>query len=253
VFEVELIRAEKDGELEKVGRSERIRVAPGETFRQSWPLPPPGTNVRIAARAISRGQRSTFTPPVTLAIQAPPPAPTSLTAGLEAGGVVLGWSGGPALVYRKKNGGAYDAPLDPRPTAAAAFSDTTVAPGQSWCYVVRAVAGTEPLVESAPSSEACVNVRDVFAPAPPTGVAALAAGGVVDVSWSPSTEVDLASYRVYRSEGGEAKKLADVPAAETRFRDETAVVGPTYSYTLTAVDKDGNESTPSAPARARPL
>ncbi len=253
VFEVELIRAEKEGELEKVGQSEKLRVAPGETFRQSWPLPPAGTNVRIAARAISRGQRSTFTPPVAFAVKAPPAAPTALTAGLEAGGVVLGWTGGPALVYRKKTGGAYDAPVDPKPTAGPAFRDTSVAPGQSWCYVVRAVAGTEPLVESAPSSEACVSVRDVFAPAAPAGVAALAAGGVVDVSWSPSTEPDLASYRVYRSEGGEAKKLADVPGSETRFRDEAAVIGPTYSYTVTAVDKDGNESVPSAPAKARPL
>jgi fibronectin type 3 domain-containing protein len=119
--------------------------------------------------------------------------------------------------------------------------------------VVRAVAGTEPLVESEPSPEACVSVRDVFAPAPPTGVAALAAGGVVDVSWSPSTEADLASYRVYRSDGGEARRLAEVPSAETRFRDETAAIGPTYNYTVTAVDRDGNESAPSAPARARPL
>jgi hypothetical protein len=253
VFEVELIRAEKDGDLAKVGLSQRLRVAPGERFHETWPLPAAGTNVRVAARAVSRGQRSNLTPPVSLTIKAPPAAPAAVTAGLEAGGVVLAWTGGPALVYRKKSDGAYDAPLDPKPTAGASYRDASVAAGQSWCYVVRAVAGTEPLVESAPSSEACVSVRDVFAPAAPTGVAALAAGGVVDVSWSPSTDPDLAAYRVYRSEGGEAQKLAEVPAAETRFRDPTAVVGPTYSYTVTAVDKDGNESEPSAPAKARPL
>jgi hypothetical protein len=253
VFEIELVRAETAGELEKVGRTERVRVAPGETFHETWPLPAPGTNVRVAARAVNRGQRSNLTPPVILTIQTPPAAPTALTAGLEAGGVVLGWTGGPALVYRKKTGGAYEAPLDPRPTAAAAYRDTTVAAGDSWCYVVRAAAGIEPLVESAPSSEACVSVRDVFAPAPPTGVAALAAGGVVDVSWSPSAEPDLASYRIHRSDGGEPRTLGEVPAAETRYRDESAAVGPTYSYTVTAVDKDGNESAPSAPATARPL
>ena len=136
---------------------------------------------------------------------------------------------GPGRVYRKKaEGGAYDAPLDPRPTTAAGFRDTSVAAGESWCYVVRAVAGTDPLVESASSSEACVSVRDVFAPASPTGVAALAAGGVVDVSWSPSTEADLASYRVYRSDGGEPERLAEVPGAETRFRDEKAAAGASY-------------------------
>jgi fibronectin type 3 domain-containing protein len=254
VFEIELVRAEKEGDLAKVGLFDRIRVAPGESFHETWPLPPAGTSVRVAARSVHRGQRSTFSPPVTVVVKAPPAPPTAVTASLEAGGVVLGWTGGSALVYRKKGAAReYETPLDRTPTTAAAYRDTSVAPGDSWCYVVRAVGGTEPLVESAPSSEACVSVRDVFAPAAPTGVAALAAGGVVDVSWSPSTEADLGSYRVYRSDGGEPRKLAEVPAAETRYRDETAEIGPTYSYTVTAVDKDGNESTPSAPAKARPL
>jgi len=251
VFEIELVRAEKEGDLEKVGSAQRVRVAPGEAFHETWPLPAAGTNVRVAARAVSRGQRSNLTPPVSLTIKAPPAAPTAVTASLESGGVVLTWTGGPALVYRKGKDGKYDAPLDAKPNAT--YRDASVAAGDSWCYVVRAVAGTEPLVESAPSSEACVSVRDVFAPAPPAGVAALAAGGVVDVSWSPSAEPDLASYRVYRSDGGEPQKLADVPGTETRFRDENATVGATYNYTVTALDKDGNESAPSAPAKARLL
>lgn len=200
VFEIEFLRADAEGDLEKVAQKQRVRVAPGETFHQTWPLPAAGTSVRIAARAIHRGQRSILTPPVTLAVAAPPSAPTALTASLEAGAVVLGWTGGPVRVYRKGQGGAYDAPLDPKPTADATYRDTRVAANDSWCYVVRAVAGTEPLVESPPSPEACVSVRDVFAPAAPTGVAALAVSGVVDVSWSPSTEADLAGYRIYRSE-----------------------------------------------------
>lgn len=167
---------------------------------------------------------------------------------------MLGWTGGPARVYRKGKGGAYGAPLDPKATADTTYRDTQVKANDSWCYVVRAVAGTEPLVESPPSPEACVSVRDVFAPAAPTGVAALAVGGVVDVSWSPSTEADLASYRIYRSEGGgEPRKVGEVPAVETRFRDEQPAVGANYNYTVTAVDKDGNESTSSAPAKARLL
>lgn len=252
VFEIELVRAEKEGDLEKVGAAQRVRVAPGESFHESWPLPAPGTNVRVAARAVSRGQRSSLTPPVTILIKAAPPPATALRASLESGGVVLNWTGGSALVYRKSREGAYDVPLDPKPTSAATHKDASVAPGDTWCYVVRAVAGgTEPLVESLPSSEACVSVRDVFAPAPPAGVAALAAGGVVDVSWSPSGEADLASYRVYRAADGAPQKLGEVPGTETRFRDETATVGVVYHYTVTAVDQEGNESAASAQARAR--
>ena len=123
--------------------------------------------------------------------------------------------------------------------------------GQSWCYVVRSVAGAQGLAESLPSAEACVGVRDVFPPATPQGVAALAAGGVVDVSWSPSSEADLATFRVYRATDGPPERLAELPAAETRYRDETAATGVPYTYTVTAVDKDGNESAPSPGARAR--
>src|SRR5512134_1397549 len=60
VFEIELLRAEKEGDLDKVGLSQRLRVAPGERFQESWPLPPAGTSVRVAARAVSQGQRSTL-------------------------------------------------------------------------------------------------------------------------------------------------------------------------------------------------
>jgi fibronectin type 3 domain-containing protein len=73
----------------------------------------------------------------------------------------------------------------------------------------------------------------------------------VDVSWSPSSEPDLALYRVYRASEGPPERLAELPAGETRHRDQTAAAGVPYIYTVTAVDKDGNESAPSPGARAR--
>ena len=74
----------------------------------------------------------------------------------------------------------------------------------------------------------------------------------MEVSWSPSLEADLASYRIYRSPaGGPPVRLAEVPAPETSFRDTTAPHGADVSYTVTAVDRDGNESSPSVAAPAR--
>jgi hypothetical protein len=250
VFEIELFRADTGGDIEKLAKPLRVRVAPGETFTHAWPLPIAATNVRVAARGVSRGQRGQLAEAMLL-VQAPPPAPTGLAATLDSSGVVLTWTVvGNARVYRRTQDGVYGAPLEPK-VAVAPFRDATVAPGQSWCYVVRTLAGPQGLAESAPSTEACVGVRDVFAPAPPVGVAALAAGGVVDVSWSPSSEADLATYRVYRASDGAPQRLAELPAAETRYRDDKAATGVFYTYTLTAVDKDGNESAPSAGARAR--
>jgi fibronectin type 3 domain-containing protein len=92
-------------------------------------------------------------------------------------------------------------------------------------------------------------VKDVAAPAAPTGVAALARDGALEVSWSPSSEPDLAGYRVYRATaGGTPERLAEVGPGESAFRDTTAPSGAPHFYTVTAVDAAGNESPPSTPA-----
>jgi len=135
--------------------------------------------------------------------------------------------------------------------AAPPFRDTTIAPGERWCYVVRTVASTEPVVESASSGEACLENKDVFPPAAPTGVAALVHDDGVEVSWSPSLEADLASYRVYRAAAGAPPiRVAEVAAPETSLRDVAAPRGAVLAYTVTAVDRDGNESPPSAAVEA---
>jgi len=132
------------------------------------------------------------------------------------------------------------------PLQAATFEDTAAAPGQSVCYVVRLVAATAPVIESVSSNEACLAVKDVAAPAAPAGVAVLVREGAIEVSWSPSSEPDLAVYRVYRGAPGAApKRLAEVAAGESTYRDTPAEHGVPFLYTVTAVDAAGNESPPS--------
>ena len=80
------------------------------------------------------------------------------------------------------------------------------------CYVVRAVASTDPLIESAPSNEACVDNRDVMAPAAPPGLAVLPREGGLEILWGPSADADVAGYRVYRTAaGGPRERLVEVP------------------------------------------
>jgi fibronectin type 3 domain-containing protein len=70
----------------------------------------------------------------------------------------------------------------------------------------------------------------------------------VDLSWAINLETDMAGYRVYRSERGNergqllAPDLLPTPA----FRDSTVLAGRRYWYTVTAVDRAGNESAPSS-------
>jgi fibronectin type 3 domain-containing protein len=136
------------------------------------------------------------------------------------------------------------------------YRDTSFAFDHTYVYVVRGVIqadGSE--LESATSPPLTVTPRDTFPPAAPQGVVAAllpaASPGalVVDLSWSISLETDLAGYRVYRSEQESTRgqvlnqELLPTPAV----RDTSVQPGHRYWYTVTAVDRAGNESAPSAP------
>ena len=67
------------------------------------------------------------------------------------------------------------------------------------------------------------------------------------VAWSPNTEPDLASYRIYRSTtpGVYGAAVATVPASTISSVVTGLQIGNTYYFTITAVDAAGNESTRS--------
>lgn len=139
----------------------------------------------------------------------------------------------------------------------ASFREAQFEFGRAYLYFVRSVAqyGSE-AVESADSAPAVVIPRDVFPPAPPKNVVAIAVPAAGDspahleLSWSIGEETDLAGYNVYRSEGTEAspreermnQQLVLAPA----FRDFSVLPGRRYTYRVTSVDRTGNESAPSA-------
>ncbi len=133
--------------------------------------------------------------------------------------------------------------------------DTDFEFNQTYIYVVRSVANAANPLESGDSTPVAVSPRDTFPPAAPVGLVAAQLAGdtagsaVVDLSWSISPENDVAGYRVYRSEADGARgqpllpELIPTPA----FRDTTVQTGHKYRYTVTAVDRAGNESAESTP------
>jgi hypothetical protein len=155
------------------------------------------------------------------------------------------------LVYRRVGSAAYAGPLTPKALGKRALKDTTAPEGQKVCYVVRAAASLEPLVESAASNEACLEMRDIVPPAAPTGLAVLPREHGLELVWTPSTEEDLAFYRVYREAPGEPRhRVAKVEAGLAAWTDETARPGVVYQYAITAVDRSGNESPATASVEA---
>jgi len=151
-------------------------------------------------------------------------------------------------VYRRVGTESYRLPLAQQPLEEPSATDTQAPQGATTCYVVRAAASVDPLVESAASNEACLEVRDIQPPAAPTGTAVLPRERGLEVLWTPSPEDDLAGYRVYREAPGEPRsRVVEVEAARSAWLDATARPGVVYQYDVTAFDRAGNES-PQSPA-----
>src|SRR6185503_4058910 len=106
----------------KVARAGSRKTAPGEAVRETGPLPAPGTQVRVAARARVGGRVSALSPVVSLAVQAPLAAPKDLKAELVPKGVAVEWTPPP---------GGIPAPIpppSPSPSPSPAASPRVSAP-----------------------------------------------------------------------------------------------------------------------------
>ncbi len=135
------------------------------------------------------------------------------------------------------------------------YEDASFDFGKTYAYVVRSVineAGS--LIESGDSVPAILTPKDTFPPAAPQNLAAAVLPGTspgtfaVDLSWSINLETDVAGYRVYRSESENARGQLLTPdlLPTPSFRDTSVQAGHRYWYTVTAVDRAGNESPASA-------
>jgi hypothetical protein len=141
------------------------------------------------------------------------------------------------------------------------YTDTQTEFGKTYIYTVRSLA-QYPLqppgknLESLDSNFATITPTDIFPPSAPQDLvvvfvpAAAGAPAHLEISWAISPETDIAGYNVYRSDDETARgsrmnsELLLTPA----FRDMTVVVGRRYFYSVSAVDRSGNEGPAGASA-----
>jgi len=139
-------------------------------------------------------------------------------------------------------------------STAVGFSLQLTGSGSSYADFLWAgpIAGTQGQPNS--GQEFTGGAPDTTPPAPPSGLAALAGEGQVELDWFDSTEPDLASYDLMRatSSGGPYSQVNGVPLTESRYTDTAVANGSTYYYVVTASDDAGNESLPSGEASATP-
>lgn len=223
---------------------------------------------------------------VVLAGEAPGPV-TGLEAKVRKAGVVLRWSatgqGAAATAVRLRRtllspqtekanagkNGAMGGVLAPAPEVVEQnllveaegqtpdrALDKDIGFGETYEYRAQQVArvkvdGETLELDGALSAPLRVEVRDVFPPAVPTGLAAVAVdasasggGPAIDLSWQPDTEADLAGYVVYRREGnGDWMRISpSQPVVGPAFHDAHVEAGHSYSYAVSAIDQSGHES-----------
>jgi len=105
-----------------------------------------------------------------------------------------------------------------------------------------------------------VEVVDIFPPAVPTNLAAVATTeengsaaapqNAIDLSWQPVTDANLAGYAVYRREGSASwQRISPAePLTPPAFHDAQVQLGHSYRYAVTSISQSGHESARSAEA-----
>jgi chitodextrinase len=132
-------------------------------------------------------------------------------------------------------------------TSATSYSDGGLTPSTTYTYRVSAVNGDG--YEGALSNPTNVKTLDPDPPPPPTNLTATTvSASEIDLSWTASAADDLTGYRVLRN----GSPIA-VLGLTTTYRDSGLQGFTTYNYTVTALDDEGLESGPSAPAQATTL
>ncbi len=144
--------------------------------------------------------------------------------------------------------------------------DANIRFGETYEYraqrVARVTAGGSTLELASPLSPPLrIDAVNVFPPSAPKGLAAVATAGengsgpAVDLSWLPGAEANLAGYIVYRRDAGTSnaafawQRISPAqPVVGPGYHDPNVQPGHTYSYSVTAIDRDGRESARSAEA-----
>ena len=250
----------------------KVEASYTDTLPRELPAEDAGAVVTYAVSVFNSHDRTAgLSNPVQVTAVATLPPPGDFQAQVTSGGVVLSWSALPPApqitglsylirIYRRAGDDKSGTVAGEAPLETTTFTDHGFEWEKTYFYyatVVTEIAQPgkgEAALEGDDTPAMNVFAHDVFPPAVPTGLEAVATGvgqqPGIDLVWAPGTEPDLAGYNIYRrEEGGQAEKINQQLVKAPSFRDTAAVSGHTYFYSVSAVDVRGNESARSEEAQ----
>jgi hypothetical protein len=204
--------------------------------------------VAVAVRLLNdHGKDAGWSPLVVATIIPPVDAPKGVEPSSQPSGVHLKWvSSAPKFrVFRhQSNAPGFEQVATPdKPEY-----DDNVGFGSEYSYYVQALAPAgDRTAESEDSTTVSIKPEDKFPPSAPVGLNFILGGKTIELTWTRNTEPDLAGYRVYRAfENNSFERIREAQES-TSYSDRNIEPGKRYRYTVTAVDRSGNESSMSAP------
>jgi fibronectin type 3 domain-containing protein len=123
------------------------------------------------------------------------------------------------------------------------YLDESIIPGEKYRYKIVAV---DAIDRTGPAAETVIQTRDIVPPKRPMNLTTEVIDEKVHLSWQKNSEPDLQGYHVYRQEVNQLDTLRltpeILPIKENAYVDSTMKYGISYYYSITAIDKNGNES-----------
>lgn len=244
------------GDIEQINETDPVAVVPGSGIRtlsfldRSFVPAPPGDNLShpcvFAVRTINqRGKRSGFSNQVSWELSVLPPPPAGLKTGTSETEIRFEWQN-PGDSKQEQGPTQPEFLVNLREVTrenAYVVSDFTF--GSPLAFEVRTIdrsGGT--ILLSEPLALDSFVPEDVFPPRPPTGLIVVQMADRVQMTWDDNEEADLGGYHVYQAATGEEPRRISQLVTINRFVYELPSPGPGFTYTVTAVDKWGNESIP---------
>ena len=210
-----------------------------------------GQKLVLAARVTgANGRQAGWSNFAVVQVLPPLATPSNLKAQAVPEGVHLTWKGADAQ-YRVMRLAGDEPSFSTVATAAKPeWTDTRTQYGKTYQYLVQGVETTAAgVVESDLSPIVRITPEDRFPPAVPSGLTAIASTSSIELTWDRDSEGDLAGYRVYRARGNGAFEKIGETAEAPSYSDRKIAPGTTYRYSISALDRNGNESKPSAPVQ----